>query len=89
MVNRRDNCAEADVARAPRPERGARAACGRRGHHPARPLETTLHNALHTVGHEKSCQFAGCPDQRTRGNFHLLGSRSHTARVDDRGAERP
>ncbi|CAF4827517.1 unnamed protein product [Pieris macdunnoughi] len=41
------------------------------------------------VGHEKSRSFAGCPYQRLRGNFHLTGSRDHTALVDDRRAFGP
>lgn len=83
--------ADADVARAPKLERGARAASGRGGHHPARPLDlhTPLGIALYTVGHEKSCPFAGCPYQRSSGNFHLSSSRGHTALADDRRAVRP
>ncbi|XP_023951236.2 uncharacterized protein LOC112055357 [Bicyclus anynana] len=39
-VGRRSRSGIADVARASRRQRGARAACSQRGHHPARPLDT-------------------------------------------------
>ncbi|CAH0724967.1 unnamed protein product, partial [Brenthis ino] len=88
MTHHTNECPQRDLN--PRPlaqQRGARAACTRRGHHPARPLDTTLYH--YTVGHEKSRLFAGCPYQRVRGDFHLSSSRGHTALVDDRGALRP
>ncbi|KPI99682.1 hypothetical protein RR46_02596 [Papilio xuthus] len=74
----------ADVAGVPSVERRARAARNYSGPHQARSLNTPQH-----VGHEKSCQFAGCPSQRTCDKLHLSSSRGHTVLVDDRRAPRP
>ncbi|KAJ0175195.1 hypothetical protein K1T71_009336 [Dendrolimus kikuchii] len=82
---------DANVLRARKVEFGARAAHGRRGDQHARPVDLPTHTgiATYTVGHEKSCPFAGCPYQRKRGNFHLSSSRGHTALANDRRAVRP